>query len=63
MRWSVTYRKFSKWSVVPQRLGTTSLEALDIFLENIDVDQLDPFLHYINLLDSNIDINVDMEGS
>lgn len=36
------------------------LEALDKFLENIDDDELDPFLNSINLLDSNLDINIDM---
>jgi hypothetical protein len=36
------------------------LEELDKFLENIDDDELDPFLNSINLLDSNLDINIDM---
>jgi len=37
------------------------LEALDKFLENIDDDELDLFLNSIHLLDSNLDINVDMK--
>lgn len=37
------------------------LEALDTLSEFID-EQIDQFLHSINLLDSNLDINVDLEN-
>jgi hypothetical protein len=38
------------------------LEALKRFLESIDDEQLYPFLHSINLLNSNLILNTDMEN-